>query len=306
MSRDAEETLELFLVYLSGTRNSSAHTVSAYRRDLVQFFASISRRDPFVPEKHLQELKPDQVTPTMVKGFLASLRGRELDAKSVNRKLSAVKTYYRFLISQGILETSPASEVRGLKQSIKQPRFLPQEEMNRLLEGAELPPRDQAILETLYSSGIRVGSLVGLSLRDYNPREGTLRIRAKGAKEQLVPLGEPAIAALDTYLGERVNPKPLDPLFLNRNGGRLTARSVQRLVHKLGLQLGVGRVTPHSLRHSFATHLLDAGADLRSIQELLGHESLKTTQKYTHVSFKTLKSVYDKAHPLAGPEPTVK
>jgi integrase/recombinase XerC len=174
--------------------------------------------------------------------------------------------------------------------------------MNRLLEGAELPRRDQAMLETLYSSGIRVSSLVGLSVGDYDPRGGTLRILAKGAKEQEVPIGEPAMQALDEYLVERGQPALKEPLFVNPKGGRLTTRTVQRLARRLGLQLGIGRVTPHMLRHSFATHLLDAGADLRAIQELLGHESLKTTQKYTHVTLQRLRQAYNQAHPMAKEE----
>lgn len=301
MSKNARESLDLFLSYLNGTRACSRHTVSAYRRDLVQFFASISLEESFDPEVHLKDLDPEAVTPVMVKGFLSELRGRNLDPRSVNRKLSAVKGLYRFLVAQQIVETNPAAGIRGLKQSVRQPGFLPAEEMERLLDGADLPNRDAAILEVLYSSGIRVGSLVGLNVGDYDPKAQSLRILAKGGKEQMVPLGEPAMDALSAYLAERKDSDLDEPLFLNRRGGRLTARSVQRLTKCLGLQLGIGRVTPHTLRHSFATHLLDSGADLRSIQELLGHESLKTTQKYTHVTLRILQKTYANAHPLADP-----
>jgi integrase/recombinase XerC len=299
MAASAQETLDLFLSYLSGARSASRHTLDAYRRDLQQFFASLSRRPDFDPALHLREVRLEGIDPTMVKGFLAHLRGAGLDARTVNRKLSAVKSFFRFLVSQGVLGTNPAGGVRGLKQSVKQPRVLQVSEMTQLLEGSELPLRDQAMLETLYSTGIRVSSLAGLDVGDYFPHEGTIRILAKGAKHQEVPIGELAMEALDKYLVERGQPAVNQPLFVNRNGGRLTTRSVQRIAKRLGLQLGVGRVTPHMLRHSFATHLLDAGADLRSIQELLGHESLKTTQKYTHVSLKRLREAYDKAHPLA-------
>lgn len=296
---NAQEALHLFLAYLTGARSASPHTVAAYRRDLLQFFASLLPQDPFIPEEHLGGIEITSVSTLMIKGFLAHLRGKGIDSRSVNRKLSAVKALFRFLVTQGVIESSPAGKIRGLKQALKQPHFLPVEEMNHLLEGTELPARDRAMLETLYSSGIRVSSLVGLNVGDYDPRGGTLRILAKGAKQQDVPIGEPAMQALDAYLDGRGKPGMKEPLFVNPRGGRLTARTVQRLARRLGLQLGVGRVTPHMLRHSFATHLLDAGADLRVIQELLGHESLKTTQKYTHVTLQRLRQAYDQAHPLA-------
>jgi integrase/recombinase XerC len=308
MPLNAQKALDLFSQYLSGGRGASKHTMAAYQRDLVQFFGSISMQADFDPALHLVEIDVTLIDTNMVKGFLAHLRGEGLESRSVNRKLSAVKTFFRFLVIEGSIESSPASKVRGLKQAIKQPRFLPIAEMNQLLEGADLLKRDLAMLETLYSSGIRVSSLVGMNIRDYDPRHRVLRILAKGAKEQEVPLGEPAIQALDAYLMERgissgkYDGKGQEPLFLNKAGGRLTTRSVQRLVRKLGLQLGIGRVTPHTIRHSFATHLLDAGADLRAIQELLGHESLKTTQKYTHVTLQRLRQVYEQAHPLAKKE----
>jgi integrase/recombinase XerC len=299
MTMNAKEAYDLFLAYLTGARSASRHTIAAYRRDLLQFFSSISKHEPFEPEKHLAEIEMASVSMLMIKGFLAHLRGKGIDARSVNRKLSAVKALFRFLVAQGAIESSPAGRIRGLKQALRQPHFLPIEEMNHLLEGAEMPRRDHALLETLYSSGIRVSSLVGLNVGDYDPRGGTLRILAKGAKQQEVPLGEPAMQAIDAYLDERGQPGMKEPLFVNPRGGRLTTRTVQRLARRLGLQLGIGRVTPHMLRHSFATHLLDAGADLRVIQELLGHESLKTTQKYTHVTLQRLRQAYEKAHPLA-------
>jgi integrase/recombinase XerC len=297
---NAKQALELYLSYLEGVRNSSRHTITSYRRDLLQFFASICKEEPFIPEKHLETLTPDEVDPLRIKGFIAHLRGAGLDPRSINRKLAAVRSFLRFLTAQGILEDNPSAGIRGQKQALKQPSFLPRVEMDRLLDQSELEPRDRAMLETLYSSGIRVSSLVGLNRGDFDARSMCLRILAKGGKEQMVPLGEPAIAAIENYLTEQGETSGNHPLFLNRFGGRLTARSVQRWLHKLGLELGVGRVTPHMIRHSFATHLLDAGADLRSIQELLGHESLKTTQKYTHVTVERLKKVYDQAHPLAG------
>lgn len=301
---DADKALSLYIAYLSGVRSASAHTIAAYRRDLLQFFASLAKREHYDPEKDLADIDVCQISPSMIKGFLAQLHGNGLDNRSINRKISSVRGFFRFLSQQAIITVNPANRIRGLKQALRHPRFLPVEETDRLFEAGGLSLRDRAIFETLYSTGIRVSSLVGLDAGDYNPGARSLRILAKGAKQQDVPLGEPAIEAIEAYLEERGGPALKDPLFINKDGGRLTTRSVQRLARKVGLQLGLGRVTPHTLRHTFATHLLDAGADLRSIQELLGHESLKTTQKYTHVSLQRLRQAYDKAHPLAHDKET--
>ena len=299
MSSDTSEALGYFLQHLVGSKGASQHTVMAYQRDLHQFFASITGEEDFDPEEHLTQINLSDITPLQIKGFLSDLSGKGLDPRSINRKLSAVRGFFKFCLAQEMIEENPAAGIKGLKQAIRQPRFLPHDEMDLLLDGAEYNTRDRAILEILYSTGIRVSSLVGLNIGDYDRNLRLLRIRAKGNKEQLVPLGEPAAQALDNYLDEEDQIDPDAPIFLNRLGTRLTARSVQRLCKKMGLQLGIGKVTPHTLRHSFATHLLDGGADLRSIQELLGHESLKTTQKYTHVTFRRLQEAYTAAHPLA-------
>jgi integrase/recombinase XerC len=300
MTTNAQETLGFFIQHLIGSKGASIHTVSAYRRDLHQFFASITGEEEFDPELHLAEVDISRITPLQIKGFISDLTGKALDSRSINRKLSAVKGFFKFCTAQEILDDNPAAGVKGLRQAIRQPRFLPTEEMDLLLDSAELSLRDQAILEILYSTGMRVSSLIGLDVKDYDRHHQLLSIVAKGSKEQLVPIGDPACEAIENHLSEHPNPKPDSPLFVNRSGNRLNARSVQRLCRRLGLQLGIGRVTPHSLRHSFATHLLEAGADLRSIQELLGHESLKTTQKYTHITLRRLQQTYLAAHPLAA------
>ncbi len=302
MSLNAIEALGYFLQHLVGSKGASKHTLSAYRRDLHQFFASITGEEAFDPEEHLQEIDVSNITPLQIKGFISELSGKGLDSRSINRKLSAVKGFFRFCVAQELIDENPSAGIKGLKQAIRQPRFLPLDEMNLLLDGSELPLRDQAILEILYSTGMRVSSLVGLNIGDFDRHLQLLRILSKGNKEQLVPIGIPAIGALENYLAERPDPNPNEPIFLNRTGDRLSVRSVQRLCRRMGLQLGIGKVTPHTLRHSFATHLLEEGADLRSIQELLGHESLKTTQKYTHVTFRRLQQAYTSAHPLADDE----
>ncbi|MCA9447357.1 MAG: tyrosine-type recombinase/integrase [Candidatus Omnitrophica bacterium] len=299
MAFDAHESLGYFLQHLVGSKGASKHTVAAYRRDLHQFFASILGEEEFDPETHLEKVDILDITPLKIKGFISEMSGKGLDPRSINRKLSAVKGFFKFCRAQEMIEEDPAAGIKGLKQAIRQPRFLPPDEMNLLLDGAELSFRDQAILEVLYSTGIRVSSLVGLNVGDYDRHHQLLKITAKGAKEQLVPIGDPACEAIENHLTEHPDPKQDAPLFVNRSGDRLTTRSVQRLCRKMGLQLGIGKVTPHTLRHSFATHLLEGGADLRSIQEMLGHESLKTTQKYTHVTFRRLQEAYNASHPLA-------
>lgn len=296
---DAGKALSLYLAYLSGARSASTHTISAYRRDLHQFFGSLLKKERYDLEKDIAEIDVSTLSSLMIKGFLAKLHGDGLDNRSINRKISSIRGFFRFLSQQGIINENPAHRIHGLKQALRHPRFLPVEETDRLFETGGLSLRDCAIFETLYSTGIRVSSLVGLNIGDYHPGARSLRILSKGAKQQEVPLGEPAIEAIEAYLEERGKPTLQEPMFINKDGGRLTTRSVQRLARKVGLQLGLGRVTPHTLRHTFATHLLDAGADLRVIQELLGHESLKTTQKYTHVSLQRLRKAYDQAHPLA-------
>lgn len=298
----ASEAVGYYLRHLIGSKGASDHTVAAYRRDLNQFFASLTGTDEFDPERDLPSIDLAGIAPLHIKGFLSHLAGNGLDPRSINRKLSAVKGFFRFCTAQEILSDDPAAGLKGLKQAVRQPRFLPPEEMDSLLDAADLSPRDLAILEVLYSTGIRVGALVSLNIEDYDRRGEVLHITTKGRKQQVVPLGEPASEALDNYLSEHPNPTSGTSLFVNRSGERLTARSVQRLCRKMGLQLGVGRVTPHTLRHSFATHLLEGGADLRVIQELLGHESLKTTQKYTHVTYRRLQETYRASHPLARDE----
>jgi integrase/recombinase XerC len=246
---------------------------------------------------------PDEVDHLAIRRFLAHLHG-ELKKSSIGRKLAAVRAFYRYLLREGIVVKNPAELVSTPKKEQKIPFHLSIDEITALVEGPGettiLGLRDRAILEVLYSCGIRLSELTGLSVQDID-REGRLvRVLGKGNKERIVPLGRQAATAVAAYLEERRDPSGDAPFLLNARGGRLTGRSVARIVDNYLIKLAtMKKVSPHTLRHTFATHLLEGGADLRAIQELLGHASLSTTQKYTHVSIDRLMEVYDKAHPRA-------
>jgi integrase/recombinase XerC len=288
--------LSEFLDHLRYERNASAHTVSGYRRDLTQFFGYIEERGGSLR-------KVDNV---QIRGFLAQLHERRLKKSSSARKLAAIRSFFRFAVAKKWIPENPAKIVATPKQERRVPSFLSEEEMAGFLDvppsGKPLHLRDRAILELLYASGIRVSELIGINLEDANLGERLVRVRGKGKKERLVPFGRPAGERLSAYLRVRsglvednIGEKAL---FLNYQGRRLTARSVERIVDKYIRLTAVRRkISPHSLRHSFASHLLGRGADLRVIQELLGHESLATTQKYTHLNLGQLMDVYRKSHP---------
>jgi integrase/recombinase XerC len=240
---------------------------------------------------------------------VAWLHGQKYAKSTVARRLAAVRTFGKFMCRQGFLESNPATGLRGPRQEKKLPHFLTLEDVERLLDvpgrATWLGRRDRAILEVLYSAGLRVSELVGLNLPDLALADGVLTIRGKGMKERLALIGEHATAALRAWLADRPEvltgaSRTTDAVFLNKNGTRLTTRSVGRLLEKHLKRAGLDpRTTPHTLRHSFATHLLDNGADIRGVQELLGHKSLATTQVYTHVTAKRLNEAYQKAHPRA-------
>jgi integrase/recombinase XerC len=285
-----------FLDYLRYERNASVHTISGYRRDLGQFIDYIGERGGSLR-------KVDNV---QIRGFMAQLHERKLKKSSSARKLAAIRSFYQFGVKKKWIAENPAKMVATPKQEKHVPSFLSEEEMAGFLE---VPPsekpldlRDSAILELLYASGIRVSELVGINLEDANLGERLIRVRGKGKKERLVPFGRTAREGLTAYL--RVRPALVQDrigekaLFLNYQGRRISSRSVERIVDKYIRLTAVKRkISPHSLRHSFASHLLSRGADLRVIQELLGHESLATTQKYTHLNLGQLMDVYRKSHP---------
>jgi integrase/recombinase XerC len=282
-----------FLRYLSAERGASPHTVRSYRADLVDCAGFLERRA-------LGAL-PD-ADARVVRGYLADLHARGLARTSIARRLAALRSFFRFLVRRGLLKANPAREVRTPSLPGRLPAHLPIDQSEALFRQSfgddEAQRRDRAILEVLYASGVRVAELSGLDLGDVDLREGSVRVLGKGRKERIVPIGAKAIEALRAYLGTREGGR--GALFRNPRGGRLTVRSLHRIVRSRARAAGLaGRVTPHTLRHTFATHLLDAGADLRLIQELLGHARLTTTQRYTHVSAAQLAKVYDAAHPRA-------
>ncbi|MCK4536935.1 MAG: tyrosine recombinase XerC [Desulfuromonadales bacterium] len=287
--------IDRFESYLKNERNLSPHTCQAYLRDLAEF-RMFANRQGFLSADDLRK-----VDALVLRRFLAELLKRN-KRSSVARKLSSLRMFFRFLVRENQLASSPAEELSTPKLSRYLPKTLSVDEAHDLLENARggslLNLRDQAIFELLYSSGLRVSELTGLDVGSIDLTEKLVRVLGKGRKERIVPIGRKAIDALKAYLVERNLPALDEPMFLNARGGRLTARSVQRNLKTRLIKTGILKdISPHDLRHSFATHLLDGGADLRAIQELLGHASLSTTQKYTQVSVDHLMSVYDKAHP---------
>lgn len=284
-----KQFIDEFIRYLDTERGVSPHTIRAYRKDLAIFFESA----------------PEDIQLSDVRGFVASEINRGLMKSTASRRLAALRSFLKYLHSEGHIKSNPAKLVQSPKLPQKLPRFLSVDEIFELVEKPEgigfLPVRDKAILELLYSSGLRVAELAALDLDDVNLKEGSVKAKGKGKKERIVPVGKKAIEALKSYMVERLILKRSTPaFFLNRSGKRLTDRSIRRLVQKYSKALALsGKVSPHTLRHTFATHLLQSGADLRVIQELLGHSSLSTTQKYTHLDVTHLMDVYDKAHPLA-------
>lgn len=291
-----QQEIATFIQYLQAERNASPHTIEAYSRDLQQFSSFLSRQiDP--------SLTIHQISHLHIRSYLASVH-KELTKSSVGRKLAAIRSLFRFLLRRGIIAKNPAELVSTPKKEKKLPFHINIDEITTLVEAPRaaelLPSRDRAILETLYSSGLRVSELTGLDVGGIDLLAGSVRVLGKGGKERQVPLGRRAAAAVEEYLQLRGNPGIKAPLFINSRGSRLTRRSVARIVDKYMLHLEtMKKASPHTLRHTFATHLLEGGADLRSIQEMLGHASLSTTQKYTHVSIDRLLEVYDKAHPKA-------
>ncbi len=292
-----KKEIEQFLDFLKFEKNASPHTIAGYRRDLNQLAA-------YLKEKGHTWRTAETLT---LRGFLAELHERRLKKSSIIRKLAAMRSFFEFGLRKKWRDDNPASALATPRQEQKIPGFLTEEETAQLLEWSvdgedPLEVRDRAILELLYASGLRVSELTGLDLEDLHLRERLVRVKGKGKKERIVPFGRQAEKWLREYLALRsrlgLKSTPSPALFLNYRGQRLTARSVQRLVQDRLKQIAVFRkISPHSLRHSFASHLLSRGADLRAIQELLGHRSLATTQKYTHLDLGRLLEIYRKSHP---------
>lgn len=292
-----DKTIEKFLRYLEAEKNSSDNTRIAYRTDLIEY------------SHFLNTMAPSAASREDVRRFLSQLAAQAFSKRTVARKLASIRSFYKYLVREGLVKKNPASAVRNPKLDKRLPLVLDETEIEKLLDSPEEDVsgrRDKALLETLYSTGMRVSELVKLDLDRIDFIGGICRVMGKGSKERLCPIGDKALRAIRHYLEMRskVIKKPTKAVFLNHSpnhqGSRLTARSVQRILDKY-IERTCKRqgISPHTLRHSFATHLLNRGADLRSVQELLGHENLSTTQIYTHVSTTRLKEAYDKAHPRA-------
>ncbi len=293
-----------FLRYLSTERNASALTIKAYREDLFGLVEWLEGSRGEVP-------RPSALSPQELRAFQAALQQAGYARSTISRKLASLRSFYRFAMRQGLASDNPAKPLRNPRRQRKLPHVLTNEEVGKLLLA---PPantlaglRDRAILETMYSAGLRVSELVSLRDGDLDFHDQLVRVRGKGRKERISPLGSYAIKAIKQYERKRVRDPKAEamgreaPVFVNRFGRILTTRSVGRMLEKYIAVTGLdSRTSPHTLRHSFATHLLDRGADIRSVQELLGHKSLATTQIYTHVSAANLRKVYEQAHPRAG------
>ncbi len=283
-------------------RNASPLTIKSYREDLTSLAEYLGDNEGQMPQ-------PGEISPLDLRGYVSALHEAGYARSSVSRRLASMRSFFRFAQREGLTNANPAKPLRNPRPERKLPHFLSTDDVERLLEA---PPanemlglRDRAMLETMYSAGLRVSELVGINQGDLDLENGLVRVRGKGKRERLSPLGRFAVRSLKQWLGVRqVDAKEPSgsesPIFLNKFGRRITTRSVARMLEKRLKETGLdARTTPHTLRHSFATHLLDRGADIRSIQELLGHKSLVTTQIYTHLSTANLRAAYERAHPRA-------
>jgi len=295
-----QSSVPRFLRHLKLERNSSEYTLKSYKEDYESFFDYLQDRVGRVPH-------PEEITIPMLRGFVSYLHECQYARTTIARRLAALRSFYRFALREGITTSNPAKALRTPRAGRKLPHFLTTEQVATLLEA---PPanepfglRDRAILETLYSAGLRVAELVGLNTDHWDRDANIIRVFGKGKKERVAPVGSYAAKALDRWFAVRQpepnqTPTEKNAIFLNKFGKRLTTRSIRRTIDKYLKTTGLDSITsPHTLRHSFATHLLDGGADLRSVQELLGHKSLTTTQIYTHVSTRRMRETYEEAHP---------
>jgi len=289
-----ERYIQKFITYLEIEKNASHYTLTNYKIDLKEF------------NKSLKQKPLENITHVDVRLFLAHMKERNLSKRSVARKMACLRSFFKFLCREGYIKANPASGLRTPKLQKKLPLFLDTNEVVKLIESPDTKDvygsRDRAILETLYSSGIRVGELVGLNKENIDFISGVIKVYGKGKKERLAPIGDRALRAIRSYLeklhGLKIKEKKA--VFLNKSGARMSDRAVRRVIEKYIRKTSLNeKISPHSLRHSFATHLLDRGADLRSVQELLGHANLSTTQIYTHVTTERLKETYDRVHPRA-------
>ncbi len=296
--------IDQFLLYLQLEKNASTRTIEEYQKDLFQgldYFSAITGKKD-------EDLHPADINHHLMRGFLAALQSSDMARSTVARKLAAWRSFYNYLLREDFIDHNPLSRVATPKVKKKLPRFFYPEEVTKLLDAPDNTPlgqRDKAMLETLYACGLRVSELVNLDVADVDLAGGYLRVYGKGAKERIVPLGSYAVEALKIYFNngrEKLLAKAhrVDAVFVNYRGERLTARGVRKILDKYLKKVAMERrASPHTIRHTFATHLLDRGADLRTVQELLGHVRLSTTQIYTHVTREKLRQIYQKTHPRA-------
>ena len=301
---DLQKHIELYILFLKNEKNYSNNTIVSYKNDLIQLLN-------YLKDHEILKINNVQyIDQSIMRRYIVYLKKNNYSVRSIARKISTIRSFFIFLLREGIIKINPTINLITPKINKKLPYFLYLQEVNKLIETPPLNTllgiRDKAILELLYGTGIRVGELVNLNVHDIDLYEKTIRIFGKGSKERILPLGNPSIKAVEKYMASRnsfrknrpINKNDLDALLLNRFGGRLSARNIRRIIIKYMKMAGLNKkISPHVLRHSFATHLLGGGADLRSVQELLGHESLSTTQIYTHITKERLKVVYNKSLP---------
>jgi integrase/recombinase XerC len=291
-----DQQIQQFTAYLQTERDVSPHTLAAYRSDLAQMLT-------FVVREKGEAISAQEVDHLLLRRYLAGL-SKDTKKSSIGRKLAAIRSFFRYLLRRGAIARNPAELIATPKKEQRLPFHLDIDQATSLMEtpndDQKYALRDRAILELLYSSGLRVSELTALDIGELDPSAGMVRVTGKGGKERIVPVGSRALEALQEYLDQRGDGAAGGALFLNTRGRRINRRSVARIIDSHVLRIAAfKRISPHTLRHTFATHMLEGGADLRAIQELLGHASLSTTQKYTHVSIDRLMEVYDKAHPKA-------
>jgi len=301
---DIELAIRKFILSLKVEKNASSHTIRAYGIDLRELSTYLSAR----------KLALSQCDRLLIRSYLSHIKTRPYEKTTILRKWASLRSFFKYLTREGVVETNPCIHMASPRREIKVPNFLTETEVEKLIEmivAAKKPEaalRNKALVELLYSSGLRVGELEGSNIEDIDFWGGTIRVVGKGDKERMVPVGNTALEALREYFkarGEDVGMSPrrgleARPLFCNLSGGRLTSRAIHMMIEKAARKAGITRgVSPHALRHSFATHLLDHGCDLRSVQEMLGHKNLSTTQIYAHVTTDRLRKVYEKAHPRA-------
>ena len=299
---ESYKLIDNFILYLRVEKNSSSHTVNSYQRDLYDFFQ-------FIEENHKEKSALSNIDRILIRNYLASLTQSWYSRATIMRKIASIRSFFKFLLREGFVSANPCTDIRTPKLEKRLPVFLDTLEISELLDQPDcndlLGMRDKVILEILYATGVRVAELASICFKDIDIEERVIIVTGKGSKERVVIMGKNAITALKKYmidsrpvLVKQNNVKPSDNLFVNARGGPLTDRSVRRIVAKyVELMALAKKVSPHTIRHSFATHLLNNGADLRTVQELLGHVNLSTTQLYTHLTTDRLQSVYKSAHP---------